>query len=310
MPSILNQYAGIARFAFGNGGGIKYIPNYTKFSDPASITYTAPLKPEEVRTWEVGYKGTIAKKLFIDVTSYYGTSKNFISPTITVGGRVLEVGGIPVTHNPNVAGTTIPNDTLKGASFLTFFNYAAVKAYGMDFGLNYTFNKYISAALKYSWFGSDITKDDIRNDANRDRYVSLEEKSLNTPKNRGMIILNLQNLCKERLFASISARWVPQYDFYSGSQIGTEAGKGSRGRVKWIDTTGRERYYDKNFNWGPVGGFVTLDLSAGYKFNEMISVNMGITNLFDTRQIEFVGSPSIGRLFMFELRVNVPNKSK
>ena len=311
MPSILNQYAGINRFAFGNGAGIKYIPNGTKFSDPASTTFTTPLKPEEVKTWEAGYKGTIGKKLFIDVTAYYGTSKNFISPTITVGGRVLEVGGIPVTHNPSTAGF-VENDILKGATFLTFFNYAAVKAYGMDIGLNYTFNKCISAAVKYSWFGSDITTDDIRNDANKDRYVSLEEKSLNAPKNRGLAILNFQNLCKEKLFASISARWVPQYDFYSGNQIGTAAGKGERGIVDGgpVNNGPLHRWFLKNFNWGPLGNFTTVDLNAGYKFNELVSVNMGITNLFNTRQIEFVGSPSIGRLFMFELKVNVPNSRK
>jgi len=311
MPSILNQYAGISRFAFGNGAGIKYIPTGAKFSDPASISYTTPLKPEQVNTWEAGYRGTIAKKLFIDVTGYYGTSKNFISPTITVPGRVLEVGGIPVTHNPLVAGSVV-NDTLKNASFLTFFNYAAVKAYGVDIGLNYTFNKYISAGIKYSSFGSDITKDDIRNDANKDDYVSLEEKSLNAPKSRGMVILNFQNLCKEKLFASISARWVPQYDFYSGTQIGTEAGKGFRGKVYGgiNPLNGLPRYYLKNFDWGPLGDFTTVDLSAGYRINEMVSINMGITNLLDTRQIEFVGSPSIGRLFMFELKVQLPNSGK
>lgn len=126
-----------------------------------------------------------------------------------------------------------------------------------------------------------------------------------------MVILNFQNLCKEKLFASISARWVPQYEFYSGSQIGTEAGKGSQGKVVGINPlNGQPRYYLKNFDWGPLGDFVTVDLSAGYKFNEMVSANMGITNLFNTRQIEFVGSPSIGRLFMFELKVQVPNGSK
>jgi iron complex outermembrane receptor protein len=288
--------------------GIKYIPTGAKFSDPASIKYTNPLKPERVNTWEAGYRGTIAKKLFIDVTGYYGTSKNFISPTITVPGRVLEVGGIPVTHNPLQAGSVV-NDTLKNAFFLTFFNYASVKSYGMDIGLNYSFNKYISAAIKYSWFGSDITEDNLKNDANKDGYVSLEEKSLNAPKRRGMVILNFQNLCKEKLFVSISVRWVPQYDFYSGTQIGTETGKGARGKVYGgiNPLNGQPRYYLKNFDWGPLGDFTTVDLSAGYKFNEMVLVNMGITNLLDTRQIEFVGSPSIGRLIMFELKVHVPD---
>jgi hypothetical protein len=40
----------------------------------------------------------------------------------------------------------------------------------------------------------------------------------------------------------------------------------------------------------------------------MLSVNMGITNLFNTRQMEALGCLSIGRLIMFELKVHVPNK--
>ncbi|HEX6848183.1 MAG TPA: TonB-dependent receptor [Chitinophagaceae bacterium] len=303
MPSVLNQYAGINRFLFGNGKGIYYIPNGININDKERYRITSPLVPEEVNTWEIGYKGTIAKRLFIDINYYNGISNNFISPPITVFGRVLEVGGVTVTHNPAFAGAII-NDTLGNAQFFTYFNYGEVRVYGLDLGLNYTMNKYFSAGFKYSWFGSDVEKDNIKNDANQDKYVSPEEKSLNAPRNRGALLLNFQNLLKEKLFAHITIRHVQQYDFYSGSQIGTEAGKGKRGI---IPRPGQPPLL-KNFDWGPLGDFTTVDLNAGYKFNEMISVNMGITNLFNTEQIEFVGSPSIGRLIMAELKVHVPKK--
>jgi iron complex outermembrane receptor protein len=187
-----------------------------------------------------------------------------------------------------------------------------VRAYGLDIGLNYSFSKFINLAIKYSWFNSDITAKDMKNDANSDGYVSLEETSLNAPNNRGVVILNFQNLCKGKMFINMSARFLEQYDFYSSSQIGTEAGEGSRGRV-YVGINplnGKPRWILKNFDWGPLGGFATLDLDAGYRFNKMVSVNMGITNLFDTYQREFVGSPSIGRLIMFELKVHVPNSGK
>lgn len=305
MPSILNQYAGINSFLFGNGAGIMYIPNGTKFSDQSSVKTTTALKPEEISTWELGYKGTIAKNFFVDINYYNGLSKNFISPTITVPGRVETANGFKVTHNPAFAGVVV-NDTLKNASFLTFFNYGDVRAYGLDVGLNYSFNKFISMAVKYSWFGSDITEDNIKNDANKDGYISLEEKSLNAPKNRGVAILSFQNLCKQKMFINIAARFVEQYDFYSGSQIGTAAGKGSRGK---IERPGLPPLL-KNFNHGPLGGFTTIDLSARYKLNKMVGVGMGITNLFDTKQIEFVGSPSIGRLISFEIKVHLPQDKK
>jgi len=305
MPSILNQYAGINRFLFGNGGGIFYIPNGINVYDTTLFKTTTPLKPELVSTWEFGYKGRIAEKFFLDVNFYTGRSKNFISPTISVGGRVLEVNNINVTHNPAFAGAVI-NDTLKNAQFLTFFNYGEISAYGLDLGLNFSVNKYINIATKYSWFGSDITKDNIKNDANKDGYVSPEEKSLNAPRHRGLINVGFQNLCKEKFFINITARFVQQYDFISGNQIGTYEGKGKRGVIL---RPGLPPLL-KNFNWGSLGGFTTVDINTGYIFNKNVSLNIGVTNLFNSRQIEFVGSPSIGRLIMAEIKVHVPNNNK
>ena len=82
------------------------------------------------------------------------------------------------------------------------------------------------------------------------------------------------------------------------------------GKVYWGDdaVTHQPRYYIKNFDGGPLGGFTIIDLSAGYKLNNMINLNMGITNLFNAKQLEFVGSPYIGRLISLELKVHVPNK--
>jgi len=102
------------------------------------------------------------------------------------------------------------------------------------------------------------------------------------------------------MYINVSARFVQQYDFYSGSQISTAAGEGHRGVVEGLN---------KNFDWGPLGGFTTFDFSIGYKINEMISAGMNITNLFDTEQREYAGSSLIGRLIMFELKVHVPNGS-
>jgi len=303
MPSIFFQSANTSGFTFGNGTGIRYIPNQSKFSETTSVKSTTALKPEEISTWEIGYKGTIVKKLYVDINYYNGLSKNFLSPPQSIGGRTLAVGDIPVTHNPAFAGTVV-NDTLKNATFNTFFNYGDVKAYGLDVGLNYYFSAKVSLAVNYSWFGSDITKDNIKNDANNDGYVSAEEKSLNAPKNRGVVILSFQNLCKQKMIVNISARFVEQYDFYSGNQIGTAEGKGKRGLVYRGPNLPQ---LIKNFDWGPLGGFTTIELSAGYKLNNMINLNMGITNVFNAKQIEFVGSPFIGRLFMFEIRVHIPN---
>jgi outer membrane receptor for ferrienterochelin and colicins len=308
MPTILNQYSYLQKNTFGNGEGITYLQNGST-DDPQSYKKIESLKPEQVSTWEFGYKGTIAKKLFVDINYYNGLSKNFLGTPKPVDGRILYAGDVRV-YSANPGRIDASTGRLSGASFNTYFNYSEVRAYGLDAGLTYSFNKFINLSIKYSWFNSDITDDDIKNDANGDKYVSLEETSLNAPNHRGMVILNLQNLCHQKLFINISARIVQQYDFYSGTQIGTETGKGKRGVVYGgvNPVNGQPRYYLKGFDWGPLGGFTTLDLSAGYKVNQMLQLNLGFTNLLDTNQIEFVGSPSIGRLIMAELKVHVPNK--
>lgn len=297
MPSIQNQYAGINRILFGNGGeGIEYIPNNSRIDEIATRKRTPALKPEEVNTWEIGYKGFLTGKLFLDINYYNGESKNFISPALTTGGRVLTVNGIAVTHNRNLAGN-VSNDTLRGASFLTFFNYGRVRAYGIDAGLRYTFNSWFSVSLKYSWFDSDITKGHPGNDANKDDIVSPEEKSLNAPNHRGVIGVYVQNLCKKKLTLQLYSRLVERYDFYSGSLVGTATGRNSRTAPK-------------NYDWGPLGGFVSFDLNGTYLFNSRVSANLGVTNIFNTRQIEFVSSPSIGRLIMAEVKISLPGGKK
>jgi iron complex outermembrane receptor protein len=308
MPSISWQYASNGGSFFGNREGINYIPNGTKLSD--SITkVTIPLKPEQVSTWEFGYKGRLTKKLYVDISCYNGLSKNFFSPSISVGGRALYVGSRRVTHDPDVAGTVDIKDTLRNARFGTIFNFGDVKVYGLDVGVTYSINKFVDLSVKYSWIGSDITKGNVANDANKDGYVAADEKSLNSPSNRLIAILNFQNLCKQKMFVNLSARYISQYDFYSGGQISTKAGEGRLDTLYAYSPTHAVIKYPKNFNWGPLGGFTSFDLAAGYKFNPMLSVGMNITNLFNTKQREFAGSPLIRRLIMFELKMQIPNAS-
>ncbi len=90
MPSILYQYATTANFFFGNGEGITYIPNDLKVTDTASFKTTRRLQPEEVKTWEIGYKGNLLKKLLVDVTLFNGVSRNFLHRQFRLmGGHCL-----------------------------------------------------------------------------------------------------------------------------------------------------------------------------------------------------------------------------
>lgn len=301
MPSVLYQYASTGGSFFGNGEGITYIPNGAKLNDEPSLRTTKRLLPEQVSTWEIGYKGTFFKKLYADISYYNGVSDNFFTPSIQVGGRAIRVGSRPVTHNPAVAGTAGTDGVLQNARFSTIFNFGDVKVYGLDVGTSYQFNNIVNLAIRYSWIGSNILKGRPENDANNDGWVTADEKSLNSSRNKLVAILNSENLFRKKAFASIAARYVEEYDFYSGFQISTKRGKGKWGEI--ITPNGIR--YAKNFDWGPLGGFTTVDLRAGYTFNSAVSLTAGVTNLFNTEQREFAGSSLIRRLITMEMKVHV-----
>lgn len=308
-PIILFQYANVFGLVFGNGEGVRYAPNGSNPADAGAVKVTDPLKPEEIGTWEAGYKGTIGKKLFVDVNGYYSQSKNFLSPAITVGGRALSVGSIAIPATNLFAPGAVTGNVLSGAAFSTYFNYGDVASYGVDLGINYFLTKDIVWGVRYSYFNSDITKNNIKNDANRDGFVSIEERSLNAPKNRISTNLSLLNLLNKKMYANLSLRWVEKFDFFSGSQIGTAAGEGKRGVVPGPTLANGTRVsYLKNFDWGPLGGFTTVDLSAGYRFTKILSAGAGVSNLFNAKQREFVGSPVIGRLFSVELKADITRR--
>lgn len=287
LPSIQNQYASIRDFFFGNGGrGISYIPNGALVDDAMAVQSTEPLKPEEVKTWEFGYRGRAGKNIGIDVNAYYGASKNFITPALPVGGKAISVNGIDVNHNPVFAGS-VSNDTLKGAGFLTFFNYGTAKLYGLDLGVELSILPSVSLDLKYSWLNAEFDE----NDANRDGQISRDEKSINAPNHRGVAILSVEDLLKDRLSLSFLTRIVQKYDFYSGSQAGSSEGAGTRTPPR-------------NYNYGPLGGFTSFNAGAEFRWSKKLAFNFNMTNIFNTRQIEFPGSPSIGRLAMASLKVS------
>ncbi|WP_156810152.1 TonB-dependent receptor [Nitritalea halalkaliphila] len=114
---------------------------------------------------------------------------------------------------------------------------------------------------------------------------------LNAPANRANFNFTAANLLDNKLNASVNVRWVPEFDFRSGNQIATAAGAGTR-VAPFL------------FDYGPLGGFTTVDLSVGYRISQALSLGGGISNLFNVEQREFVGSPLIGRLFSLELRAD------
>ena len=258
-----------------------------------------PLQPESVQTWEFGYKGSPMKNVFFDGTLWLSNSRDFISPAVNLfavnmntlaieGERILARGGEPIPAQ-------------FGNLHITYLNFGQVMSYGADFGLNVQLNKNFTIGAKYSYFDSDITDPDkFEDDPNLQGVSPIARESLrvlNAAQNRFNFNLSAINLADNKLAASLNVRVVPEFDFRSGQQIATAAGAGTR-----VPGT--------LFNYGPLGGFTSVDLSAGYQISDVFSFGANVSNLFNVEQREFVGSPLIGRLYGAELKIQLPAISK
>lgn len=285
-PTILNLEANIfGGLLLGNGEGFT-------LNDGSTVE---ALQVETLQTVEFGYKGRLTEKLFLDASAYFNNSKDFLSPALSISGGIGD--GITVTHRGDTPiGDIVPGTPEAGADFvLTYLNFGQVNTYGADFGLTYLINSKLSANLNYSYFDFSLDKDDLSNDGNKDGVVTDIDLPINTPKHKGSLALNYND---GKFFGSFFTRWVDSYNFFSGINVASEDNEELG--IRENSRTG------SSFNYGPLGGFVNFDISAGYYISDYFTVSAQVSNVFDAEVREFVGSPVIGRLYSFELKINIP----
>jgi outer membrane receptor protein involved in Fe transport len=114
----------------------------TNFLDSFNLD---PVRPERVRTFEVGYRTTLFKKLYVDAGYYYNVYRDFLGFQI----------GLDLTFRE---GTSIPDE-------ITAYRYAAnskekVTSQGFNICMNYYFGDYYQVAGNYSWNRLNTATDD------------------------------------------------------------------------------------------------------------------------------------------------------
>lgn len=287
-PTILNLEGNLfGGLLLGNGLGFT-------LSDGTKIN---PLVVETIQTLELGYKSTFGRKLFIDANAYYNISENFLSPAINVAAA-----GRPVTlRGDQPIQELVPGTPAAGAALvLSYLNFGNVNTYGADIAVNYALTTGLTATVNYSFFDFDLDANDPANDGNRDGRVNENDLPINTPTHKLGLGLNYG---KGKFFGSLFGRWVQTYDFFSGINV---AARTNRDLIYAGSPVVEGARVGRNFNFGPLGGFFNVDLSAGYRFGKALTLSGQIVNLFDAEVREFVGSPAIGRLYSVELKVDLP----
>ncbi len=150
------------------------------------------VQPEELKSFEIGYKGVIATTLLVDLNAYYTTYTDFI------GGEIV-VSKQPTTHQ----GTTLPAGTL----FSPYTNSKEdVKSYGVGLGLTYNLprNFVLNGNWNYATF-----------DANEGPSF---RANFNTPKNKFSVGIGNRKIMKNLGF-NVSYRWQHKFEWQSSYGI-------------------------------------------------------------------------------------------
>jgi len=103
-----------------------------------------PVMPEQVTSFEIGYRSQLFdKKLILDINGYYNTFRDFLASEVVVSplvGSVFDVSGVEALANGD--SQTFQVTTNSDADIQSFGATASVNTQvfgGFDLGVNYTF---------------------------------------------------------------------------------------------------------------------------------------------------------------------------
>jgi len=175
--------------------------NYFDYNNIDTLSYFSikPVRPEEVKTIEIGYRSTISNKAYIDVSAYYSWYQNFIGYTI---GAQTQVVQIPCAFCPGGYYEEVSPSSIK---VLRVSSNATdeVTTRGVTVGINYYLGKYFAVTSNYSYNLLDKKGSD-------DPLIP----AFNTPEHKFNIGFNGRDI---RNFSfNINYKWIDGY-MYEGS---------------------------------------------------------------------------------------------
>ncbi|MGF1635977.1 MAG: TonB-dependent receptor [Cyclobacteriaceae bacterium] len=231
------------------------------------VTNLDPVRPEQVRSLEFGYKSSIANKLLIDGSVYYNIYNDFISQVRIVTATEDGAG------NPNyasilnsTAGILGSNGVITGNTYQVYTNLAdEVTTMGAALGLTYSLPKGYMLTGNYSW--------NVMNDVPEGFLAEF-----NTPEHKFNLSFGNRKLTKNFGF-NITYRWQDEFEWQSSFTIPAN---------------------------GMVPAFSTLDGQLSYHFSEMNSIlKIGGSNLLNQYYLQSLGGPRIGAIYYMSLTFDI-----
>ncbi len=217
----------------------------------------AAVRPEKVKTFEVGYRTTLFDALYLDASYYYSIYDDFLGFNL----------GIQTDFS--VFNTPINTEVFRVAAN----SENTVTTQGFAIGLNYYFAKYYSINGNYSW--NKLNESNI-DDPNT---PEIEEDPIipafNTPEHKFNIGISGRNLPLNLGFTrlestgfSINYKWIEGFLFEGSPQF-----------------------------TGFIDSYSLLDVQWNVTFKKInTTFKIGASNLLDNRASQTYGGPEIGRL--------------
>lgn len=155
----------------------------------ANVEY---IKPERIRSSEIGYKTLLNNKLLIDLNAYYSLYNDFQASTIVITPLTGTVGEMSAVEAYN-AGRTRPFQLYTNAT-------GTVSSFGGGINLSYALPKGYRLETNYTY--TDLSYD---KDANPDLVTNF-----NTPKHRINVGIGNREVVKNLGF-QVNFRWLDDY---------------------------------------------------------------------------------------------------
>ncbi len=210
-PTLLDQYFNYnvgPAILKGNVDGFTYlctIPSLLKSLDNQDTTIlvhfdVAPIQPEKVKTVEVGYRGTLFNRVYVDASYYYSFYHDFIGYKLGADAKFDNTSRPIAVQVYRVAANAKDKVTTQGFAM----NY------------NYYFAKYFTFAGNYSW-----------NRLNQIKESDSIIPAYNTPENKFNISISARDL-EGKLFNKINItgwgfninyKWVQGFIFEGSPQF-------------------------------------------------------------------------------------------
>ena len=245
------------------------------------------IQPEKNDTWEVGYKGEISNKLFIDITAYQTKYQNFQSPLSIIANPF----GNPSTNAYNhVTGAKVTDQNGGPQIVLIYYNLGEATIDGIDAGLKYYFTDNVSAMGNVSLLKVDTIK-----------TTNAEATAINSTSAKVNAGIDWANVLPNTN-AGFSMRYVNRYSFQSGVNRGIIPSFGTLDfSASYLIRSGTRVTLQAQNLFSCVGGTSTppsTGISSGAVATYTVSHSCG----FGQTHQEMLNMPAIGPLVFLGVR--------